>query len=168
MSNSFFFLLTLFFNNVKVSIWNFLICKKNAREKVNFFKMSRFCYFLLYAYHFSVVRISFLAVLRYISLLSKMVHYLAVVPPWSIWSKYHDNLNVKCTIKLNSRWKLYGLFSVVLFFRLCRTLSRLSKMVLANVGAFAVLKILHKLVSIQMSLFANNCWSKQNYKKCTM
>ena len=33
-------------------------------------------------------------------------------------------------------------------------------MVLVNVIAFAVLKILHNLVSIQKSLFANNCWSK--------
>ena len=33
-------------------------------------------------------------------------------------------------------------------------------MVFVNVIAFAVLKILHNLVSIQRSLFANNCWSK--------
>ena len=33
-------------------------------------------------------------------------------------------------------------------------------MVLVNVIAFAVLKILHNLVSMQKSLFANNCWSK--------
>ena len=33
-------------------------------------------------------------------------------------------------------------------------------MVLVNVIAFAVLKILHNLCSIQKSLFANNCWSK--------
>ena len=33
-------------------------------------------------------------------------------------------------------------------------------MVLVNVIAFAVLKILHNLVSTQRSLFANNCWSK--------
>ena len=33
-------------------------------------------------------------------------------------------------------------------------------MVLVNVIAFAVLKILHNLVSIQKSLFASNCWSK--------
>ena len=33
-------------------------------------------------------------------------------------------------------------------------------MVLVKVIAFAVLKILHNLLSIQKSLFANNCWSK--------
>ena len=33
-------------------------------------------------------------------------------------------------------------------------------MVFVNVIAFAVLKILHNLVFIQRSLFANNCWSK--------
>ena len=33
-------------------------------------------------------------------------------------------------------------------------------MVLVNVIAFAVLKIFHNLVSIQKSLFANNCWNK--------
>ena len=33
-------------------------------------------------------------------------------------------------------------------------------MVLVNVIAFAVLKILHNLISIPISLFANDCWSK--------
>ena len=33
-------------------------------------------------------------------------------------------------------------------------------MVFVNVIAFAVLKILHNLVFIRRSLFANNCWSK--------
>ena len=33
-------------------------------------------------------------------------------------------------------------------------------MVLVKVIAFAVLKILHNLISIQRSLFANDCWSK--------
>ena len=41
-------------------------------------------------------------------------------------------------------------------------------MVLVNVTVFVVLKILHNFVSIQKSLFANNCWSKQNYEKCAM
>ena len=38
-------------------------------------------------------------------------------------------------------------------------------MVLAIVIAFVVLKILHDFVSTQTSLFANNCWGKQNYEK---
>ena len=41
-------------------------------------------------------------------------------------------------------------------------------MVLANVITFIVLKILHNLVSMQKSLYVNNCWSNQNYKKCPM
>ena len=42
-------------------------------------------------------------------------------------------------------------------------------MVLVNVITFAVFKTLNNLVSMQKSLFAkNNCWSKQNYKKCPM
>ena len=57
---------------------------------------------------------------------------------------------------------------VVSFHEPCRTLQGLSKMVLANVIAFAVLKILHNLVSMLNFLFANSCWSKQNYKKCPL
>ena len=41
-------------------------------------------------------------------------------------------------------------------------------MVLTNATAFAVLKILRNLVSMQKSLFANNCSSKHNYEKCPM
>ena len=39
-------------------------------------------------------------------------------------------------------------------------------MVLINVIAFAILKILHNLVSVQKILFASKWWSKKNYKKC--
>ena len=39
-------------------------------------------------------------------------------------------------------------------------------MVLVNVTAFVDLNMLHNLVSMQKFLYANNCWSKQNYEKC--
>ena len=39
-------------------------------------------------------------------------------------------------------------------------------MVLTNVIEFAVLKVLHNLVSMQKFLFADNCWSRQSYDKC--
>ena len=39
-------------------------------------------------------------------------------------------------------------------------------MVSLNLIALVVLKILHKLVSMQKPLFANICWRKQNHKKC--
>ena len=41
-------------------------------------------------------------------------------------------------------------------------------MLFVNIIAFAVLKILHNLGSMQKSLLADNCWSKQNYEKCPM
>ena len=41
-------------------------------------------------------------------------------------------------------------------------------MLFVNIIAFAVLKILHNLVSMQKALLADNCWSKQNYEKCPM
>ena len=42
----------------------------------------------------------------------------------------------------------------------CRTLWGLSKMVLGNVRAFSVLKVLDNLVSMQKSLSVNNYWNK--------
>ena len=41
-------------------------------------------------------------------------------------------------------------------------------MLFVNIIAFAVLKILHNLVSMQKFLLADNCRSKQNYEKCPM
>ena len=38
-------------------------------------------------------------------------------------------------------------------------------MLLVNVIEFVVLKILHNLVSMKNSLFANDCWSNQIYQK---
>ena len=39
-------------------------------------------------------------------------------------------------------------------------------MVLANVIVFPLWKISHNLVHMRKSLFANNCWSKQDNEKC--
>ena len=39
---------------------------------------------------------------------------------------------------------------------------------LDNAIVFAVLKIVDNLVSMQKSFFADNCWSTQNYGKCSM
>ena len=50
-----------------------------------------------------------------------------------------------------------GCLKIASFDKPYRTLQGLSKMVLAKVIAFAVLKALHNLVSMQKSSFANNC-----------
>ena len=41
-------------------------------------------------------------------------------------------------------------------------------MILVKVKVFAVLKILHNLVSMQESFHASNCWSNQNYERFPM
>ena len=50
-----------------------------------------------------------------------------------------------------------GCLKIIPFHEPCRTLEGLSKMVLANVIIFAVLKKLDNPLSIQKYLFADNC-----------
>ena len=61
---------------------------------------------------------------------------------------------------MNTYGKLYELLKIAPFHKPCSYSYGLSNMLLVNAIAFAVLKILPNLVSIQKSLFANNCWSK--------
>ena len=87
--------------------------------------------------------------LRHLSVLSKKCSFATLVNMrQTLW-----HLNVKSSLKLNGLWKLYGSFKYS---------SWLSSLV------FQVLNISHNFVSTQMSLFANNCWSEQNYEKCQM
>ena len=56
-----------------------------------------------------------------------------------------------------------GHLKITLFYELCRTLQGLSKMVLVNAIAFAVLKILHNLVCMQK--FCLQVTTNQTYQK---
>ena len=56
------------------------------------------------------------------------------------------------------------LSNIVICVITCRTLQGFSKRSLANLIAFAVLKMFNNLVSMQKCLFAS--WSQQNYEKC--
>ena len=115
---------------------NALILQEKRPSKSKFvqnFKEPLFVIGKSHGYHFWPV-------LRHLSVLSKKCSFSALV---NITWKY-DNLNVKSSLNWMPFENCTGRFH-----KLCSSPLGLSEMVLFNVITFAVLKILHNLVSMQ-------------------
>ena len=89
------------FINVKISIWTFLFYKKNIRENVILFKITKARNVLLGSCKDVIFGL----------LLDIQVYFLKNIVSLlcSILDKSNEHLIVKSSLKLNNLWKLYGL-----------------------------------------------------------
>ena len=113
-------------------------------KKFCFSKLPRFAIF-----YWVVVRISFLACLRHLSVLCKC--------------SFATLVNIR-----QKSWQFTGCLKTAPFHKSCRTLQALSKMFWANVIAFCNFETIAQSGFLAKILISNNCWSTKNYEKCLM